>query len=230
MFVGAYFCSSRKNHLSPALFFKLLILMLTNIINNVATLVVVGKWNIHVFNPEWVKKNVFNGEEVLIGISMPLGPLQFKGKSFEMTVSDSRLHFVLLSSDESARIDAVLALRAILRLLGQTPVTAFGINFNFDSDDDLGQLFQKVSPENLSPQPLSATRELKWTLNYPNNNSTNIRLIDRQPGYLFDVNYNYPVNDCMAIMALIDDDSLVATKQEECEQLIMALFNLKADE
>ena len=103
--------------------------MLTNIINNVATLVVVGKWNIHVFNPEWVKKNVFNGEEVLVGISMPLGPLQFKGKNFEMTVSESRLHFVMLSSDESARIDAVLALRAILRLLGQTPVTAFGINF-----------------------------------------------------------------------------------------------------
>lgn len=204
--------------------------MLTNIINNVATLVVVGKWNIHVFNPEWVKNNVFNGEEVLVGISMPLGPLQFKGKNFEMTVSDSRLHFVLLSSDESARIDAVLALRAILRLLGQTPVTAFGINFNFDSDDDLGQYFHGLNFENVGAQPSSATRELKWTLNYPNNNSTNIRLIDRQPGYLFDVNYNYPVNDCMAIMTLIDDDSLIATKQEECKQLLTALFNLKADE
>lgn len=204
--------------------------MLTNIINNVATLVVVGKWNIHVFNPEWVKANVFNGEEVLVGISMPLGPLQFKGKSFEMTVSESRLHFVLLSSDESARIDAVLALRAILRLLGQTPVTAFGINFNFDTDSNLSQLFQKVSPENVSPQPLSATRELKWTLSYPNNNSTNIRLIEREQGYRFDVNYNYPVNDCLAITEIISNDDLISTKQGECEQLLRSLFNLKADE
>lgn len=214
----------------PDHFLLTIILMLTNIINNVATLVVVGKWNIHVFNPDWAKKNVFNGEEVLIGISMPLGPLQFKGKSFEMTVSDNRLHFVLLSSDESARIDAVLALRAIMRLLGQTPVTAFGINFNIDSDDDLGQYFHGLNFDNVGAQPSSATREVKWTLNYPNNNSTNIRLIEREQGYRFDVNYNYPVNDCMAIMTLIDDDSLIATKQEECEQLLTALFNLKADE
>ncbi len=199
--------------------------MLTNIINNVATLVVVGKWNIHVFNPEWVKKNVFNGEEVLVGISMP----QFKGKNFEMTVSESRLHFVLLSSDESSRIDAVLALRAVLRLLGQTPVTAFGINFDFDTDDDLGQYFHGLNFDNVGAQPSSSTSEVKWTLNYPNNNSTNIRLIKRED-YRFDVNYNYPVNDCMAIMTLIDDDSLIATKQEECEQLLTALFNLKADE
>ena len=204
--------------------------MLTNIINNVATLVVVGKWNIHVFNPEWVKKNVFNGEEVLISISMPLGPLQFKGESFELTVSDGRLHFVLLSSDESARIDVVQTLRSILRLLGQTPVTAFGINFNFDTDDDLGQYFHGLNFDNAGAQPLSVAREVKWSLNYPGNNSTNIRLVEREHGYRFDINYNYPVNDCLAVTTLIDDDSLIATKQEECEQLLTALFNLKTDE
>ena len=84
--------------------------------------------------------------------------------------------------------------------------------------------------DNVDAQPSSATREVKWTLNYPNNNSTNIRLIEREQGYRFDVNYNYPVNDCLAIMTLIDDDSLIATKQEECEQLLTALFNLKTDE
>lgn len=206
--------------------------MLTNIINNVSTLVVVGKWNIHVFSPEWVKANVFNGEEIQISISLPIGPFQFKGKSFELTVNDNRIHFELTSRDESARIDTVKALRVILRLLSQTPVTAFGINFIYDTDSDLGEFFHELNLNEATGNPFSGTtvkQEVKWSL-YAPNNSTNIRLIELKPAYRFDVNYNYPVNDCHAIMTIIDDDDLISSKQAECEQLLQSLFNIKANE
>lgn len=205
--------------------------MFKNVLKNVDTLVVVGKWNIHVFSPDWVKQNLFEGEEMKISVVLPSGPFQFRGNSFELTVSDNRLHFELLSKEDSARIDAIQALRTILRLLGQTPVTAFGINFVYDTDHDLRDYFKSFGQtNNVVGLPFTRIkREVKWSMYDEKSNSTNIRLFEETGKYRVDVNYNYPVTECFQIMEMIDDDSVLANKKADCEQLLKERLNIDID-
>lgn len=204
--------------------------MFKNVLNNVDTLVVVGKWNIHVFSPDWVKQNLFEGEEMKVSVVLPAGPFQFRGNSFELTVSDNRLHFELLSEENNAQIDAVQALRTILRLLGQTPVTAFGINFIYDTNIDLKEYFKPFGHNDITESAFSKIkREVKWSMYDEKSNSTNIRLFEEDDKYRIDVNYNYPVTECFQIMEMIDDDSVLANKKEDCEQFLRERLNLNID-
>ena len=206
---------------------KRLASMFKNVIKNIGTLVVVGKWNVHVFAPEWVKSNLFEGEEMQISVALPTGPYQFRGKSFEITVSENRLHFELLTEEESAKIEVVEALRTILRLLIQTPVTAFGININYLTDADLGNLFPESIQSNANSVGVEIKREVKWSLNKTDGSSTNIRLLEEKDGiFKFDVNYNYIVGKCTDILSLIDDDEIIIKREAECEQMLRDCFNL----
>ena len=206
--------------------------MFKNVIKNIGTLVVVGKWNVHVFAPEWVKSNLFEGEEMQISVALPTGPYQFRGKSFELTVSENRLHFELLSEEESAKIEVAEALRTILRLLIQTPVTAFGININYLTDADMSSLFHELIQSNVNSVGVEIKREVKWSLgDKANNNSTNIRLVEEKEDiFKFDVNYNYIVGKCTDILSLIDDDEIIIKKKEECEQILRYCFNLALED
>lgn len=204
--------------------------MLKNLIKNIGTLVVVGKWNVHVFAPEWVKSNLFEGDEMQISVALPTGPYQFRGKSFELTVSENRLHLELLSEEESAKIEAVEALRTILRLLIQTPVTAFGININYLTDADMSHLFHNLIQGEKYSADIEIKREIKWSLNKTDGSSTNIRLLEEKDGiFKFDVNYNYIVDKCTDILSLIDDDEIIIKKKAECEQMLSDCFNLALD-
>lgn len=205
--------------------------MFKNVLNNIGTLVVVGKWNVHVFVPDWVKSNIFEGEDMQISVALPTGPYQFKGKKFEITVSEGRLQFELFSADESAQIEAILALRTILRLLNQTPVTAFGINFNYLTDAGLCDFFKDLKGYVDLGDELGLKREVKWSIvDDKNKKSTNIRLVEEKDGmYTFDVNYNYLVGDCKSILSLIGDDEVVSKKKAECEKMLSDMFNLIID-
>lgn len=204
--------------------------MFNNVLDNVATLVVVGKWNVHVFSPDWVKKNLFEDEEMKISVVLPSGPFQFRGNSFELTVSDSRLHLEILSEEDSARIDAVQALRTILRLLGQTPVSAFGINFIYDTDADLKDYFRSFGQNGVVETPFTKIkREVKWSMYEEGDNSINIRLFEEKDKYRIDINYNYPVSECFQIMEMIGDDAVLANKKADCEQLLKERLNIEID-
>ena len=50
--------------------------MIKNIIQNISTLVVIGKWNIHVFSPEWVKDNLFEDEDMNVSVALPTKALK----------------------------------------------------------------------------------------------------------------------------------------------------------
>lgn len=206
--------------------------MFKNLIKNIDTLVVVGKWNVHVFTPEWVKTNLFNGKEIQISVALPTGPYQFKGEHFEITVSENRLHFELLTDADSAKISAVETLRSILRLLIQTPVTAFGININYLTDEDMSNFFPNVSQTNTNSAGIEIKKEVKWSLvEIASHNSTNIRLVEEIDGaFKFDVNYNYIVSKCTDILSLIDDDEIIIKKGLECKQLLKDLFNLNLED
>lgn len=206
--------------------------MFKNLIKNIGTLVVVGKWNVNVFVPEWVKSNLFEGEDMQISVALPTGPYQFRGKSFEITISENRLHFELLTEEESAKIDAVEALRTILRLLIQTPVTAFGININYLTDADMSNFFPESIQPNAYMAGIEINREIKWSLvDKASNNSTNIRLVEEKDGvFKFDVNYNYIVSKCTDILSLIDDNDVIIKKKEECKQLLKDSFNLNFED
>ena len=205
--------------------------MFKNIINNVGTLVVAGKWNSYVFVPDWVKNNIFEREEMQINVALPAGPYKFRGEKIELTVSDSHLVLELLLEEESAQIEAILALRTILRLLNQTPVSAFGINFNYITDSDLSGYFNDLQGHINPLSEIEMKREVKWSLiNNAQKKSINIRLIEENDkNFRFDVNNNFLVNNCMDITSLIDDDDVISKKKAECEQMLADKFNLNIE-
>ena len=163
-------------------------------------------------------------------LSLPTGPYQFKGKTFELTVSDSRLHIELLTDEDSARIDAIVALRTTLRLLGQTPVSAFGINFCYETDADLNSYIRNIN-QTLEAQYTKVKCDIKWALFDDNRNSTNI-VLRRNSGsntFRIDVNFNYPIDECLQIMTMIGDDAIITSRERDCEQLLKEMFNIETD-
>lgn len=207
--------------------------MFRNIIKSISTLVVVGKWNIHIFSPEWVKKNLFDGKEMQIAVALPDGPFQFKNNYFELTVTSNRIHFEILSEEEDAQFEAISALRTILRLLNQTPVSAFGFNFAYETDADMSRYFQDFGKNNELYTPFINTtikREAKWSFIDESKKSMNITLLETNSNtFRIDVNYDNPITDCLEIMSLIDDDAVITSKRKECESFITRSLNINAD-
>lgn len=201
--------------------------MLTNIITNIATVVVVGKWNINIFDPEWVKENIFKGETIEVAISLPSGPFKFKGKTFALVVDWDRIRMELCTDDASSRVDIITALRDLLRLLSQTPVSAFGINVWLKTDEDLSSRFEtmKLDAQDEGNLMQQVKQEMKWTISNNDNCDTNIRLF-KGDSYTFDFNYNYTVTNVLGITSVIENDDIITGKLKQSKKFLNTYFGI----
>ncbi len=207
--------------------------MFRNIIKNVSTLVVVGKWNIHIFSPEWVKNNVFGGEDMNVEVALPVGPYQFSNEQFKLTVSSNRIHFEMLSVNEDTEITVVSVLRTILRLLNQTPVSAFGFNYVFETDAELNRYFLDFGEDKEQNNPfekVTIKREVRWSFIDESEKSMNVQLHEApENSFRIVVNCDYPINNCLDIMSYIDDDEIISHKRKECETFITNKLNINKE-
>lgn len=102
--------------------------------DNKWNIVLAGHWNIAIFRPDWVRLNVlkrWKNVELAIQIEPPDLVQNYKVRSLTLTVSANRLIITPLDfSDERLVISEHLASRC-LNMLPHTPLTAFGVNFSF---------------------------------------------------------------------------------------------------
>lgn len=104
-------------------------------------------WNVHVFSPEWVGKQLFDGKPMTIEV--PLGPsgvrVRYSAEGLNLITSGDLLIVGVQKADDHSVDRAEAAARHVLQLLPHTPVTAFGLNFGFyhaEPSDQLLGLFK----------------------------------------------------------------------------------------
>ena len=117
-------------------------------------LVLVGLWNKSIFNPDWVSKFLLPKEKEL-NIEFPInvdGSSRVSSDKIRIFVIGNKLTFVPLNtSDETFEIIQGLAVKTV-DYLPHTPVTAFGVNFLFETtviDEALEQLLKVNDAESL---------------------------------------------------------------------------------
>lgn len=137
------------------------------------TVVLVGQWNPAIFNPEWVGRNLNNGQPVMTEIAT--GPAFVGIAGWRVIVGDlvlvpgiDRLTLGTRATTDDGLRRMEAAARTILELLPHTPLLAFGINFGFleeAPEAELLRLFQGGDLPRLTGGGYEVTRhEIKRSL------------------------------------------------------------------
>ena len=98
------------------------------------TIVVLGNWNVSIFNPDWLTKNVFNDQQLKIEVPLTYGlPLRIKGDNILFLPSNEKI-IIGLTKIEPAQINRLEEITIkILNLLPHTPIYKIGMNFGFET-------------------------------------------------------------------------------------------------
>jgi hypothetical protein len=113
------------------------------------TLVLAGAWNPAIFKPAWIGLHVFGipagAEFTVIGVQIVDGgeqKLAFYINNVGISVSPNRLE--IFAVDPGAFDDIENATAKILELLPHTPISAYGINFQFVEEKPSSDLMARI--------------------------------------------------------------------------------------
>jgi hypothetical protein len=98
-------------------------------------LVIIGLWNRHIFSPEWVGKYLLPDTELTAEYPLNIaGSFRISTDKIRLFVLGNRLQFVPLQP-EQAVFDLIQDLSLnVGTFLPHTPVSAFGVNFLFETE------------------------------------------------------------------------------------------------
>lgn len=135
------------------------------------TIVVVGKWNVAIFNPSWLSANVFEKPELGVEVNLePELPRRITGDKVTLIPSYSRLILAPADLEEGTLMRMEQVACSLLRILEHTPVSAVGINFAYRiapaSTDLLTRLPSLYSQDFAHEELMVKSREFKWTLEH----------------------------------------------------------------
>ncbi len=111
------------------------------------SIVINGAWNPNIFNPVWIHKHLVDGEQQ-VEIAYPLSdntlPIQVSLPEVRIYPSVNRLEIKPREESVNGMNAALSVARKITGLLIHTPVSAFGVNFGFEENDDIHLLTSKI--------------------------------------------------------------------------------------
>lgn len=135
------------------------------------TIAILGRWNVAIFSPAWLSKNVLQSKDVTLEVGIEPGlPRRVTGDNVVLIPTNSRL--ILAPNDLGdgtlCRMEQVAC--KVLELLTHTPISAVGINYGYRISPLTEELRAKLpvilstefAKENLSIR----SREYKWTFQY----------------------------------------------------------------
>lgn len=114
------------------------------ILDDSVSIVLVGKWNKYILDPEWIAKNLFNEEKIQVEfpiLNFDLPP-RFSHENIRIVLNKDRLEFFALSYSKSVfdRIEEMI--KTVTNILKHTPTGAFGINFEYNTDSNDQRLLE----------------------------------------------------------------------------------------
>lgn len=201
---------------------------MTEINENVATIVVVGTWNVSIFTPEWVKENVLIGKDfqILFPVNI-MNSLKFVvPNKYSLAVNGNRLEFQLNDNSGVCSKELLEPVRNILRSLVHTPVNSFGINFVFKTNEQPGLLStlphtcEIKDSLNAEVELTEVTRALK----FQNDNLLNFKILQKGEEVTFDFNFSYTVNKIQGILDILGDDDIIIKKRETAKKMLSQVY------
>lgn len=196
---------------------------------NVDTLVVVGSWNKYIFSEEWVIANIL-GEGVKYTIQYPLNPLgslKFSLENVTFYIFGDRLLFQLNNDLDLSYREIIRTARKIFQKLIHTPVTALGVNFIYQTSENLGMLNQLPKNEDLvnviGHDILSS--ELSRTFKLSGNETLNFKVEQKDEDVnFFDFNFDFGIKSLSDALNIIgDDDDLILRKRSLANDIIKVI-------
>lgn len=196
---------------------------------NVDTLVVVGSWNKYIFSEEWVIANIL-GEGVRYTIQYPLnalGSLKFSLENVTFYIFGDRLLFQLNNDLDLSYREIIRIARKIFQKLIHTPVTALGVNFIYQTSENLVMLNQLPKNEDLvkaiGHDILSS--ELSRTFKLSEYETLNFKVEQKDENVnIFNFNFNFGIKSLSEALNIIgDDDDLILRERNFANDIINAI-------
>ncbi len=194
------------------------------------TIVIVGNWNNSIFNPQWVSKYLLIEGEVQVEIPINInGSYRFTTDNLRLFILDGKLNITILIQ-EPAIYDLISELVInIANYLPHTPVSAFGVNFQFttENSDELNSLFTFSDSDNLNQKFIIHNENLSRNIKYEDN-SINLNINKNIDNFLIDINFHFEINDLTAFKSKFNNNSLVEFKEISLK-LLKELYNLEIE-
>lgn len=145
------------------------------------TIVVVGRWNVSIFSPGWVGKNIFDKKAITLEVGIePELPRRLAVDDVVVIPQSSRLMVASNIINDTTLKRMEDAVCKMLELLSHTPVSAVGVNFGYrvkpltDSFSNIpAPLAEKLASAGLAIE----SHEIKWTVGYERERRTILNLL-----------------------------------------------------
>lgn len=201
---------------------------MTEVNENVATLVVVGTWNVSIFTPEWVKENVLIGKDFqfLFPVNI-MNSLKFVvPNKYSLAVNGNRLEFQLNDNCDVCSKELLEPVRNVLRSLIHTPVSSFGINYVFKTNEQPG-LLSTLPHTNEIKDALNSeveSTEVTRSIKLQDGNILNFKIYQKGQETNFDFNFSYVVNKIQTMLDILGDDNIIISKRNVAKELLEKVY------
>lgn len=201
---------------------------MTEVNENVATLVVVGTWNVSIFSPEWVKENVLIGKDfqILFPVNI-MNSLKFVvPNKYSLAVNGNRLEFQLNDNSDVSSKEFLEPVRNVLRSLIHTPISSFGINYVFKTDEQPGLLSTLPHTDEIKGAFNSEieSTEVTRSIKLQDGNTLNFKIYQKGQETSFDFNFSYVVNKIQAMLDILGDDNIIISKRNVAKELLEIVY------
>ena len=192
-----------------------------------SALVIVGGWNSHIFNPNWIKRYLFPAEDEKLTIDIqaqfPQGfnpqfvSPRISSKDVRILLQGNKLNFIpVKDKDENLNLIQNLALQ-LADYLPHTPVSGYGVNFFFTENhvsEDLINLIRPKDLEKIEQFGASLTGEEYTRRLVLNEHPLNFTIGLEGKKATFKFNFHSKIGNLAAFKGKISETSILALKQE----------------
>lgn len=204
-----------------------------NLYQNINTIVIVGAWNIAIFTPDWIKKNVLREEDYPeFKIEYPLNVLQslrYVTSDFAFCIAENKLLFSLLTDTTKAEKELISVINAICQKLPHTPVSALGINFWFETDKEIEVLNGLSDTSKLVEALGNIQQSINVIRSFKKNDVETLNFKIAKSGEnkpIYDFNYDYKISKIEEITDIINnEEDIIGTKKKEAQLILKVVYN-----
>ncbi len=198
--------------------------------------VIVGAWNPAIFTPPWVARNILGmpeGTQVKVAqisevIDYQERPTVTYIGDFGYLVFPNKVNFYLNTDDfENSLEDFEKKIIKVLETLSHTPVSAFGVNFNFIIDEETDELNESFeSSDKIRTQRKILNEQSTLTLDSGDDVVLNFKKSTEEDKIIIDFNYhhsNFEMNKTSDIKGCI------GKLYKESKEILKTCYNLQVD-
>lgn len=187
-----------------------------------STLVIVGQWNNAIFSPEWVSK--FLLPDTKLNIEIPInvnGSLRFSTEELRFFILEGKLNLAIIKQDDSTYTKISDLAYSLVNYLPHTPVSAFGINFQFISNevDKIDPLFSFSDETIISESGFNnINSQIRRSLK-KGNYILNLAITKQENNYTFDLNFHFDIKTLAEFKDKFELEDLIKYKDESLKLL-----------